>query len=72
MIDLRFTNLAMDLVSGRVPADWAKGFIHGCDERGECYAREGDALASLDLKYPKMSDSKLKELAAKQGLQAGK
>ena len=32
-----------------------------------------DALASLDLKYPKVSDSKLKELAAaKRALQAGK
>jgi PPK2 family polyphosphate:nucleotide phosphotransferase len=32
-----------------------------------------DALASLDLKYPKVSDSKLKELAvAKRGLLAGK
>ncbi len=32
-----------------------------------------DALASLDLKYPKVSDAKLKELAvAKRALQAGK
>jgi PPK2 family polyphosphate:nucleotide phosphotransferase len=32
-----------------------------------------DALAELDLKYPKVSDSKLKELAAaKRALQAGK
>jgi hypothetical protein len=32
-----------------------------------------DALASLDLKYPKVSDSKLKDLAAaKRRLQAGK
>jgi PPK2 family polyphosphate:nucleotide phosphotransferase len=32
-----------------------------------------DALAELDLKYPKVSDAKLKELAAaKRGLQAGK
>jgi Polyphosphate kinase 2 (PPK2) len=32
-----------------------------------------DALVALDLKYPKVSDSKLKELAAaKRALQAGK